>query len=335
MRWLWRVLPVVLLSAWVCGCGPRQPFLTENRLQRGLVIVLTGIEGRSPLNEEICRGLEEGGVNMGIELRDWTGTVPVLLNLQTTNRNRRKATEIADAIVRYKIAYPYRPVFLIGQSGGGAMAVWAAEALPPEQPIDGIILLAAALSPQYPLDGALQRVRRGIVSFYSPRDWMFLGVGTFIYGTMDRAHTSSAGRLGFEMPRRQRRARLYEQKLFQIAWQEEMARVGYHGGHLGSGARDFVAKYVAPFVRARRWSADWIAETLNLGVTTPGEIVPAPGESAEPAIEPGEPSTQPAGPTTGRSSVPSTQSAEPTGPPASAPAGSSRVHEPARGWVLS
>ena len=309
MRMFSRFLLIAILSALVCGCGPPQPFITDSRLERGLVIVLTGIEGRGLLNEEICRGLNDGGGNMGIHLRDWTGSVPILLNLQATSRNRRKATEIADAIVRYKMAYPYRPIFLVGQSGGGAMAVWVAEALPPEQRIDGIILLSAALSPQYPLDRALQQVRRGIVSFHSPRDWVFLGVGTFIYGTMDREHTSSAGRLGFEAPQRARRAWLYDRKLFQIAWQEEMAQAGHHGGHLGSGTRDFVATYVAPFIAQQQWSRDWIAEALNLEVANPPETPATPSPRAELVTQPVEPASQPI--------EPSTQPAKPASQPTS------------------
>ena len=115
------------------GCSRPQPYLSWSRLDRGLVIVLPGIEGRSPLNEAVCEGLVDGGVNWGIELCDWTTSVPMgyLINLRDQERNRNQAEEIAAKIVRYKMAHPERPVVLVGQSGGGAMAVWILQSSKP------------------------------------------------------------------------------------------------------------------------------------------------------------------------------------------------------------
>ena len=248
--------PVLLV-----GCGEAQPYVSEARLRHGLVIVLPGIEGRSPWSQAICRGLDNGGVNWAIELHDWTTPGALLYNLRAEARNREKAEELADRIVRYSLSHPGRPVLLVGQSGGGAIAAWTVGAMPPDQKIDGVIMLATALSPGYILDSVLSRTRRGVVSFYSERDWM-LGAGTQIAGTMDGEHTASAGKTGFDVPSADNRPEAYR-KLFQIPWKKEMADTGHLGGHLTSSARKFVATYVAPFVWMSLWDDWFVQRVLN------------------------------------------------------------------------
>ena len=260
----------VVVSAGLAGCG--LPYDTSDRYQRGLVLVLTGVEGRSPLNENICHGLNDGGVNWAIELVDWTVHVPgaYLVNLRNQARNRRKAEEIAQRVVRYQMAFPHNPVVLVGQSGGGAMAVWAAEALPPGAKVDGLVLVSVSLSPGYRLDVALERSRRGIVSFCSRRDWVMLGAGTTVWGTMDGQHSPAAGRVGFQRPAEGRPALLY-QRLFEIPWTAAMSECWPGGQHLTAGSRGFAERYLAPFVLAQRWD-EWTVQRI---LAEPGAVQPA------------------------------------------------------------
>ncbi len=230
------------------GCCRHQPYVSSERLDRGLVIVLPGIEGASQLNRDICEGLDVGGVFKAIQLYDWTSRLGPLYNLRAINRNRKQAGELANYIRRYRRICPHAPVFIIGQSGGGAIAVWTAEILGNREPVDGVILLAASLSPGYRLEKAIKGTRRGIVSYYSHRDWFL--IGTNIAGTMDGQFTSSAGRIGFDQP--SPLPHDYK-KLIQIPWQPHMARSGHTGGHLTSGDASFIADYVAPFVNSSRW----------------------------------------------------------------------------------
>ncbi len=258
------------------GCGvSRQPYVTADRLERGLVLVLPGIEGRSRLNEQICKGLDDGGVNCAIEIYDWTSNLGMLYNLQAIDENRRKAKQIADRVARYQIAFPSRPVTLVGQSGGGGMAVWAAEAMNPEQKITGLVLINPSLSPQYLLSDALDRTEKGIVLLYSERDWMLLGVGTTVYGTMDGKHGVSAGCVGFETPTD--RPKAYK-KLYQIAWTKDMAKTGHRGGHFTSAAAGFVARYIAPLVMAEAWSKQFLAEIQSLDML---RTIGSPGQAPE------------------------------------------------------
>jgi len=317
--------PLLVLAAVILGgCALEgeyiSPYVHDIRSDRGLVIVLPGIEGRSPLNEAICDGLVDGGVQWAVDLIDWTSPVPMnyLMNLRDQARNRSKAEEIAHRIIRYKMAYPGRPVVLVGQSGGGGMAVWVAEALPADERIDGIIMLAAALSPDYSLDTALAKCDRGIISFYSSNDWFILGVGTTISGTMDGEHTSSAGRVGFYPPLARQSAELYARKLFQIPWQPEMADVGYTGTHLTSGARTFVAQYVAPFVQSQRWDLQYVQAVLGGRAEMPTSA-PATRRTVPPVSEPTGPPPQRPARTPPLHSLPALAPAERTGPPVSPP----------------
>jgi pimeloyl-ACP methyl ester carboxylesterase len=282
MRMRQSLMAILLIAAFgLGGCAAgkifasgEQPYVTNQRMERGLVLVLTGIEGRSSFNEGIAEGLAKGGVPYAVEIDDWTFSCSVLLNLESQTHNRRTAAEIAQRIIRYKWAYPDRPVFLVGQSGGGAMAAWIAEAMESEN-LDGIILLAATLSPDYRLDLALSKSIRGIVNFYSPRDVLMLGLGTNMFRTMDGEFTSSAGRVSFTVPRL--RPPIYD-KLYQVCWNSKMASgTGNAGSHLSSGDQEFVARYVAPLVQAGAWNQSLITR-LTAGKPSPATRPKGEGE---------------------------------------------------------
>lgn len=255
------VLPFLAAIALVSGCADG-PYMSKDRLKKGLVVVCPGIEGPGPLNQAICEGLDVGGVDWAIQVYDWTSRYGPLYNLRAEQRNREMADRLAARVMRYQHRYPQRPVFILGHSGGGAIAVWAAEMMPSDQPLDGLVLLSPALSPTYRLARSLANCRRGIVSFHSQRDWVFLGAGTAVCGTMDGRHTSSAGRLGFQVPPDDKAAKAYA-KLFQVAWHREMAEVGHTGGHLSSGATYFVTSYAAPLLFRGEWTEQFVKDTVG------------------------------------------------------------------------
>jgi len=299
MRRIAVVLPAVAGLVLAAGCT-HKPYLTPERQAKGLVVVLPGVEGRGLLNEQIVEGLVAGGVDWGIDLHDWTEPLGPLWNLRNEWGNRRKAGQIAVRIAEYKFAHPDNPVVVVGQSGGGAMALWIAEQMPPHQNIDGLVLLGPAISPGYLVDIALDKTNRGAINFYSERDWVFLGLGTTIYGTMDGRHTSSAGRVGFGTPTSTARPKAYD-KLFQVAWHQQMAAAGHTGGHFTAGAQEFVQHYVAPFVLARRWDDETVARVLtgrkidNDSLPPMKEWTPQPGRDwpPDPGARPAAPADRP------------------------------------------
>ena len=166
------------LGGWWIGEAGRR---TEAaRLRRGLTVVLPGIEGRGALSWSIFQGILDGGFPGAVILWDWTtGLWPFFLfHLRAERRNRCMAVELAQMILGYQSEYPGRPVYLVGHSGGAAMAAWAMESLPQGRAVTETIMLGPALSPSYPLGLALQKVQGHLWNFWSPLDLPLLGGGT-------------------------------------------------------------------------------------------------------------------------------------------------------------
>jgi pimeloyl-ACP methyl ester carboxylesterase len=254
-----RTISGKCVIGWVCvsllaaGCQSRQWMLNPEGLPNGLVIVLPGIDGRAAHNEVLSVTLRRSQPEMAVEHYDWTAPLGPLFNQCAYEHNRAKARQLADRIVQYHGAYPGGRVYLIGHSGGTAIAAWAAEALPEGDCVEGIILLASSLSPGYDLSGALAHSRQGVVNFYSDRDAALLGLGTALAGSMDRQFTESAGKVGFRCPHSAGR-------LLQIPWTPDMAKAGHDGSHFSVCSARFVAGYVAPFLKGRTWEAPALAQ---------------------------------------------------------------------------
>ena len=199
----------LLLSLTVMGCGGGQNvdmnarYVAPERAATGLVVILPGIEGQSAANQNIRRGLYDSGVSYALAIYRWGFPVPgvgMFVNQTNPAQNRNAAAELARRIIEYQQKYPGQPVFLVGHSGGGGVAVFALEALattPNAQPVEGAFLLSASISANYPLTSALNMTRRGIVNVHNPDDVGLLKVGTALFGNVDGGRGDSAGRVGF------------------------------------------------------------------------------------------------------------------------------------------
>lgn len=248
-----RVGPGWLLLAWAAaaGCLPSARLRTADRYERGLVVILPGVEGVSLWTRDLIEGLDDGGVGSAIEVCDWTVGVPgsMLINLSDLDRNRRQAQRIADMLVRYRDKHPGRPVHLIGYSGGGGVGILALEAMPPGRQIDAALLIAPAMSPSYDLTTALRRTAR-MFHLYSPRDVPILKLGTSLFGAIDREFGPSAGAVGFRVPEDldEEGRRLYGERLRQVEWSPALRQKGASGSHLGWLNRRFAREYLAPII---------------------------------------------------------------------------------------
>lgn len=217
--------------------------LEPKRLDKGLVLILPGIEGRSFLNISLMQGLLDGGVPYAMEIVDWTtgNKFLALYHLRSWQRNQRQAALLAKRITEYQRDYPGRPVWLIGHSGGAGMSMLTLAALPDGVKITGVVLLAAALSRNFDLAPALEKVERGVWSYHSWNDWIFVGLGTTIFGTMDGWHRPGAGMLGFS-PRGEL------ERLTQTAYHPVMLKQFNLGGHFGCVHRVWVEDHIAPLL---------------------------------------------------------------------------------------
>lgn len=224
-----------------------------------MVYVLPGIEGPSIWNRDLVLGLADGGVNCAIERIDWGTSVPggALINLADLPANRRKAQDLADRILGYRRGHPGSPVVLIGHSGGAGLALLALERLPIDVQADAAFLLAAAVSPTYDTIPARNHLRGALVNCYSKHDALLLGLGTSIFGTIDRKFGRAAGAVGFvdssaiEVATRSASGVgiPLPAPLEQVAWRPSFIKLGNIGQHESWTNRRFVRRWLAPRVK--------------------------------------------------------------------------------------
>ena len=239
------------------GCADNQEFVTEDRLENGLVIVLPGIEGVSEYNRNIRRGIEAAGIYRALPIVSWGRPIPligVLANQIDFIGNRLAGINVARMVKQYQDNHPGKPVYIVGHSGGGGVAVFAAQALPEGRKLQGLVLLSASISSAYDLTKALNRCENGIVCFYNKGDGALLGVGTIVLGNVDGTHGPAAGLIGFDWPSdraRDEKKRAYR-KLYQVHLGPEML-YGDEGAHSAATNPHFVSLYVAPWLMAQTW----------------------------------------------------------------------------------
>jgi len=273
-RRIWFVAAACLPAILAAGCDGNKPYMTEERLDKGLVVILPGIEGVSGLNHDIRRGLVNAGVDRAMPIWTWGRPIPILgmfLNQIDFLGNRIAAAGLANRIRKYMKKYPDRPVHVIGHSGGGGVAVFVAEGLDEEHKLSGVILLSASISSAYNLTKALRHIQRpygGIVNYYSGSDTGLLGVGTVILGNVDGTHGPGAGLLGFDRPRE--KASEEKKEAYMFVYQMDVGSYMFSkeiGSHAGTAQIQFVTNFVAPWIQSDWPPEDWDIYTAKDGRT--------------------------------------------------------------------
>lgn len=212
-------------------------------------MVLPGIDGCTTVCDGVARGLDAGGINSALEIHDWRSfRCWNPFHLATARKNLAAAAKISDRIVEYQVRYPNRPVHLIGHSAGAGMALFVMQQLPSGVTIDSAILLAAAVSRDFGVHDLTSRTRSGIWNFWSRGDMLTVGLGTLIFGTMDRRHAASAGAFGF---RKTSALQKSSGMLHDVGYAYAMARCWNFGGHFGCTNSAFISRYIAPIVTGR------------------------------------------------------------------------------------
>jgi pimeloyl-ACP methyl ester carboxylesterase len=234
---------IVLATALAGGCmSPRQP-VSDRPERGGYLLVFPGVGNMAISVAGMVSAMREAHVAREIEIDYWgLRFMASIKNLQSYEANRRRARADAERLAARIREHPEDPVTLLGYSGGAGMVVFTAEALPDDVKIDRIVLLGAALSPGYDLGPALAHTRRGMVSFYSPRDKAILGWGTRTFGTMDRRYTDSAGEIGFQHGD----GSLVGGAVTQIAWRPAWRWLGHFGNHAGWASRAWAERVLVP-----------------------------------------------------------------------------------------
>jgi hypothetical protein len=218
----------------------------------GLLIVVGGVGGLDWCGIAVRHVVKVARIPYSVQLFPWGhGFLRWHADLTNITNRDARAKLLAVTIRQFKTDHPSSPVVLVAKSGGSGVGVKALELLDQET-VERAVLLAPALSPRYDLTAALRAVRREIVVFWSPLDVIILGMGTRLFGTIDRVRTVGAGLVGFHVPAFDEddpnRNREYR-KLRQIRWHARMAATGYFGGHLGPDCPLFLKKYIVPLLQ--------------------------------------------------------------------------------------
>jgi len=244
-----------LFLATGCNGSSGTIYTTDHRLENGLVIILPGIEGESPLNRDIRRGLAMAGIAHALPIYHWGRPIPgvgMILNQMDFVGNRLAGLRIAKTIEQYQQEHPGKPVFVVGHSGGGGIAVFAAEGMSEGKQIDGLVLLSASIWAGYDLTKALDRCKCGIVNFYNEGDVGLLAIGTTITSNVDGMRGPSAGLKGFDGvsggdPAGKKAA---YRRLYQV----NIARHAYGSDpHTAATQPRFVSAHVAPWIASAAW----------------------------------------------------------------------------------
>jgi hypothetical protein len=195
--------------------------------EAGLVLVADGVGGLDLCVTSLKHVLAGRGGSLVVRSHVWGhGFGRWHADLTDVANRDAQAHALALAVRARREAAPGAPVYLVGKSGGTGVVVRALEELEADA-VEAAVLLAPALSPGYDLTRALAAVRREMVVFWSPLDVVILGLGTRVFGTIDRVRTVSAGLVGF---------RGNPAKLRQVRWGPRMIGAGYLGGHVAGRA---------------------------------------------------------------------------------------------------
>lgn len=214
-----------------CIIGNRPTFVSTGSVLDGKVFYLDGAGNFGFGKESVPIGLTEAGYRGNVEHFIWTTYMGPLVDQMNLSHNRRAARALAQRIRRYQRRHPGRPVDLIGLSAGSGVAIFALEALPPENKVDHVVLLSSSLSAEYDLTQALRRVKHGVYVFWSPGDPVLRGIVPIV-GTVDRGEfgARSAGTRGMRLPPgAELETKVLYRKVFNVEW-----KPGEAGGTVGS-----------------------------------------------------------------------------------------------------
>jgi pimeloyl-ACP methyl ester carboxylesterase len=243
-----------LLLALACGSGcaglhheVHSPI--GDGCQRGVIFTADGAGGFLATSKALTHELQTTCLQLGVVSVDWShGYGRVFADQVDWRHSREEGCKLAGQILAYRQSFPQGKVYMVAHSAGTAVAIAAAESLPPGS-IDRIVLLAPSMATDYDLRPALSSVRESIEVFYSSRDKFHLGFGVAILGTADGCHgCTAAGRTAFQ-PQIQSPAdaALYA-KLRQHPWDPCLAWTGNHGGHYGDYQPEFLRAFVLPLL---------------------------------------------------------------------------------------
>lgn len=243
---LWIALVLAGLAAWAASDASALGRVSGGgRDERGLVIFVESIRwlGARWGLSTAARGLREAGFAGRVLYWRWHAgwrgwlVLPAIMDRAMLEREARR---LADFITARRRAHPAWPIYLIGYSAGGFVAIRALELLDDDVRVEAAALLEAAFSPWRDLRPACEHLRGPLVVCSSVADCVIVGLGTLLVGTADRRHVPSIGMIG------PRGGAADVPQVRTVRWRPSFVYYGHWGGHFGASARGFIRQCVAP-----------------------------------------------------------------------------------------
>jgi hypothetical protein len=220
--------------------GPPQP------VEQRVVIAVDGSGLLRNMSGDLRHALADAHMPLKVESFAWShGAGRVLADLHGHDHQQAKGHELAQWILNYRKLSPTGKVYVVCHSSGTAVVLAAASLLPAGS-VERIVILAPAVAPKCDLRPALRCARLGVDSFHSQND--SIGLVLAVMGNADGQFLVSAGSVGFTSPAAVGADDALYQNLRQHAWDWEMCKTGYFGGHFGCTHAGFLRAYVVPLL---------------------------------------------------------------------------------------
>ncbi len=229
---------------------PEADFFAQAREAGGLVIYSEPTSALGVVwGVGACRrALREAGIERPLITYDWSRGWRgffIVPDLKVPHRHRERGRRLAHWLTEYRHRHPDHTVDIVAMSGGCYVALQALEQLPDDLSVKRCIMVAGAFSPAYDLTPALARVEERMYVYYSPGDWLTVGLATLVFGCNDGVHAFAVGNRGPVM----RDHPYYRERLVVRRWNWRWLKYGYLGDHPTSRSRGFLSKEVFPALR--------------------------------------------------------------------------------------
>lgn len=243
---------LVAVLGLMSGCattytGPRTSLSALPVPARAQVVVLDGAGGTEVTSRSLDQVVREDRLPLEVVPFDWShGWLRFIADSRDREHLECQAQHLANYLISVRAARPNLPIHVLAYSAGTAVIARAAKYLPPNT-LDRVVLLAPAIAAQTDIRRLLLASRQGVDVFTSDRDWVVLGIGTGIVGTIGGCYGKAAGREGFEpIVESPADARMYAARLRQFPWVQDYCWTGNIGQHGGGHLPRFLAAYIAP-----------------------------------------------------------------------------------------
>jgi pimeloyl-ACP methyl ester carboxylesterase len=232
----------VCAAEWISGGLP----VLQGDPSNGVVFLLDGVGGFLLAPSTARRALRQYGLGLATYLYDWHRGPrgEMIADLVCRGYNQRQALRLARIIRQFRREHPRAPIHVYAYSAGTGIATFALEKLGNVR-IQTAVLAASAMSPDYDFTDALRHCER-CIAFCSRRDWLWIGLGTSVFGTVDRRFGAAGGYRGFAQVDRPRQPGCGE--FVQLNWEPRHRRLDHYGHHTGFATVPFVREEIVPLL---------------------------------------------------------------------------------------